>query len=155
MNRELLQDWVTALRSGKYNQGTEFLRSTVDEEDCYCATGVLCDISGIGEWRKHRDGTHSYVAVDGGGLPIGMASRFYVPVKLKDMLLEGRGDFIDADLMSIIKLSIDDDDDLEKIIELTGSEHGEVSIEHLNDMGWSFDSIADILEQDFEWFVTP
>ena len=153
MNKELLQDWVTALRSGKYNQGTEFLRRTVDEEDCYCATGVLCDISGVGEWRKRRDGTYSYVAVDEGGLPIGNSSMFSVPNKLQDMFLENRVSIYSTDLMEIIKCSIDGDE-FEKIIELTGSMYGEVSIEYLNDNGWSFDELADLLEQDFEWFVS-
>ena len=155
MNRELLQDWVTALRSGKYKQGEELLRQTLGEEDCYCATGVLCDISGIGKWLDYGDGTFAYVAVDGNEEPIGKSSMYHVPVDLKDMFLEGRGDFGDDNLMNIIKLSIDDDDDLEEIIELTGSEYGEVSIEDLNDSGWSFDSLADLLEQDFEWFVSP
>ena len=35
-------EWVKALRSGKYRQGTHVLRSTVDET--YCCLGVACDL---------------------------------------------------------------------------------------------------------------
>ena len=45
--------WVAALRSGKYKQGTGQLRT---EDDCYCCLGVLCDISGVGQWvRSEHD----------------------------------------------------------------------------------------------------
>ena len=35
-------EWVKALRSGKYRQGTHVLRSPVDET--YCCLGVACDL---------------------------------------------------------------------------------------------------------------
>lgn len=47
-NRELIQKWVTALRSGEYKQGRGHLR----DGDEYCCLGVLCDISGAGKWRN-------------------------------------------------------------------------------------------------------
>jgi hypothetical protein len=40
------QKWVDALRSGKYQQATSFLRNG----DRFCCLGVACDISGIGNW---------------------------------------------------------------------------------------------------------
>jgi len=40
MNSEIKEKWVTALRSGKYQQGTDFLRAN----DQYCCLGVLCDL---------------------------------------------------------------------------------------------------------------
>lgn len=42
INKELVKQWVEALRSGKYKQGRQALRNK-DEE--YCCLGVLCDIS--------------------------------------------------------------------------------------------------------------
>jgi hypothetical protein len=42
MDTELKQQWLTALRSGEYKQGREFMRCG----DAYCALGVLCAISG-------------------------------------------------------------------------------------------------------------
>ena len=40
MNPEVKQKWIDALRSGKYEQGSERLRSVSG----YCCLGVLCDI---------------------------------------------------------------------------------------------------------------
>lgn len=40
MDAEIKTKWVEALRSGKYEQGTEQLYS----EGKYCCLGVLCDI---------------------------------------------------------------------------------------------------------------
>ena len=40
MNPEVKQKWIDALRSGKYEQGSERLRSVTG----YCCLGVLCDL---------------------------------------------------------------------------------------------------------------
>jgi hypothetical protein len=50
MNRELKQQWIDALRSGKYRQGRGALRSDDGE---YCALGVLADISPDGDLEKN------------------------------------------------------------------------------------------------------
>lgn len=44
MKRELAERWAAALRSGKYKQGKNALRTG---KDTYCCLGVLCDIQGI------------------------------------------------------------------------------------------------------------
>jgi hypothetical protein len=49
MKQEIAEKWVAALRSGKYTQTKEMLRSN---EDRFCCLGVLCDISGLGEWLQ-------------------------------------------------------------------------------------------------------
>lgn len=41
MNEEIKNEWVTALRSGKYKQGKGCLRKSVNE---FCTLGVLCDL---------------------------------------------------------------------------------------------------------------
>lgn len=43
--------WVAALRSGKYKQcfGTLTYQTTPSHK-LFCAMGVACDISGLGEW---------------------------------------------------------------------------------------------------------
>jgi hypothetical protein len=41
MNIEFLREWADALESGKYKQGTGYLR---DIEDQYCCLGVACDL---------------------------------------------------------------------------------------------------------------
>jgi hypothetical protein len=40
MNTQIKQKWIDALRSGKYEQGSEKLRSGTG----YCCLGVLCDL---------------------------------------------------------------------------------------------------------------
>ena len=40
MNSKIKEVWINALRSGKYEQGSEKLRSVTG----YCCLGVLCDI---------------------------------------------------------------------------------------------------------------
>ena len=42
INKELVKQWVEALRSSKYKQGRQALRNRKDE---FCCLGVLCDIS--------------------------------------------------------------------------------------------------------------
>lgn len=42
MNPEIKTQWVTALRSGEYKQGSAALKDT---EDRYCCLGVLCDLA--------------------------------------------------------------------------------------------------------------
>ena len=42
MNPQIKQKWVSALRSGEYQQTKGFLR----KEDGFCCLGVLCDLYG-------------------------------------------------------------------------------------------------------------
>jgi hypothetical protein len=42
MNPQIKQKWVSALRSGEYQQGQYCLRT----EDKFCCLGVLCDLYG-------------------------------------------------------------------------------------------------------------
>jgi hypothetical protein len=53
---DILRKWVTALRSGSYNQGHSRLRNNGN----YCCLGVLCDISETGKWELYEEGDRSY-----------------------------------------------------------------------------------------------
>lgn len=44
MNAAVKKQWVEALRSGKYEQGTCALRKHNFGQDQYCCLGVLCDL---------------------------------------------------------------------------------------------------------------
>ncbi len=44
------QEWLAALRSGKYQQTEGILHSA--ETGGFCCLGVACDISGIGKWNE-------------------------------------------------------------------------------------------------------
>lgn len=46
MNREVIQQWVTALESGEYRQTTGTLRNIAEDgTPQYCCLGVLCDLA--------------------------------------------------------------------------------------------------------------
>jgi len=51
---DLQKNWLAALRSGKYKQGTGFLR---DKNDGYCCLGVLCDVAG---WQSELKAEKAY-----------------------------------------------------------------------------------------------
>lgn len=50
MNAEVKATWVADLRSGKYKQGRDYLRTA---EGTYCCLGVLCDRSPVGHWASN------------------------------------------------------------------------------------------------------
>ena len=58
------QQWVDALRSGKYKQGKLTLHP---KQDKYCCLGVACDISKKGFWTDYdqKNGHMNYVTPDG------------------------------------------------------------------------------------------
>lgn len=55
MNQEIKTKWLTALRSGKYEQGKGFLKNL---DNNFCCLGVLCDIAikenpELGKWVEN------------------------------------------------------------------------------------------------------
>lgn len=55
----ILNEWVAALRSGKYKQGQRYLRSC---NDTYCCLGVLLDIERV-QWET-TEGYDAYYAMN-------------------------------------------------------------------------------------------
>ena len=58
MNPQIKQKWVSALRSGDYQQGRNYLRT----DNGFCCLGVLCDLYGKEnnvEWNFVNNG-HNY-----------------------------------------------------------------------------------------------
>lgn len=45
MNPEIKKEWVAALRSGEYKQGTRYLHRTYSDGDVFCCLGVLCELA--------------------------------------------------------------------------------------------------------------
>lgn len=50
-----IEQWALALESGKYPQTRGALRKSRG----FCCLGVLCDISGLGEWSKYNEYCYS------------------------------------------------------------------------------------------------
>lgn len=48
LSQEQFTNWLVALRSGEYNQGTLLLRTENEASECaHCCLGVLCEVSGF------------------------------------------------------------------------------------------------------------
>lgn len=56
MRKDIADQWIAALRSGKYQQGHGALRSG----DKFCCLGVLCDILGTPITRVAPSGVYNY-----------------------------------------------------------------------------------------------
>jgi hypothetical protein len=54
MKKHVKKKWLNALRSGNYTQGTDRL---VDDDDNFCCLGVLCNIApeSAGKWTSYQD----------------------------------------------------------------------------------------------------
>lgn len=118
MNQEVKAKWVAALRSGKYEQTYTLLH---DGGGCYCCLGVLCDISGLGQWVERPDGAPEYV--------VGAFSADDIP---PHAVLDWAG--FEAGPKTILRIpsvSIDDVDN---------------QLHDHNDAGRSFAAIADAIE---------
>lgn len=75
MNREVMEKWVTALRSGKYEQVAGELRAPVSAREPqhygYCCLGVLCELHrqelddpADGQWGTNRSDNATYMGTD-------------------------------------------------------------------------------------------
>jgi hypothetical protein len=62
MDAEIKTKWVKALRSGKYKQGSNYLRRGND----FCCLGVLCDIVEPDAWRPASESDHGVFCHNGG-----------------------------------------------------------------------------------------
>ena len=61
MNREARDKWTAALRSGKYEQGYDYLNSN----DYYCCLGVLCEVAIESGLEIEVDASHPATRYDG------------------------------------------------------------------------------------------
>lgn len=55
--QEIIDKWIAALRSGKYEQGIEVLGSQFGGKETYCCLGVLCDVVGLPKEQWFDNGT--------------------------------------------------------------------------------------------------
>jgi len=115
MKQKIAEKWVKALRSGKYKQTKHSLK----DDNGYCCLGVLCEISGMGEFKKReellKNKFYQYITeteTDGVVLPALVMS--WSGIQSVD------GDFRDENLTA------------------------------MNDCGFSFKKIADIIEKNYK-----
>ena len=56
MDKQVKAQWLTALRSGHYKQGHEWLR----RNNAYCCLGVLCNLYDATQWRPSNGNGELY-----------------------------------------------------------------------------------------------
>lgn len=119
-----VSEWTTALRSGKYIQGTRALKK-VNEQTQNCCLGVLCEIMGLMEEADHPERLYHIAFFVHGGtrsastIPNGLARELGVTdsIRLNGYVMYGN----------------------EKLYTLT----------QLNDSGATFEEIAEVIEAFF------
>jgi len=123
MKQGILKEWLAALRSGDYEQGNGYLRTSADE---FCCLGVLCDLA-------HKAGVVSCeVSEDGAD-----ASYRYGGI-------HGLGDFLPQEVRGWAQL-----DDWDVIVDAPSTYgHGRTTVSKMNDNDSSFADIADALEKE-------
>lgn len=135
--RKNLAEWVAELRSGKYGQAKDYLR----EGDKYCCLGVLCNMVNPEGWTKDGMGTsQAYRFQDGGLLTPGPNSAFSFGLR------NSRGAFITTEeiLKQFPKIAL-----VPAVASAApfGTLVGRVvGLTDLNDFGFSFQEIADVIE---------
>lgn len=141
MDKNIKEKWVAALRSGEYKQANGVLR---DEWGGFCCLGVLCDLA------------------DKEGLPL----RVYPPEPDVDWSAVRAGDVPEPKNGSAAAWIYDENEELppESVVEWAGlptdnptvdapedanafiGNNGKTTLADLNDHGFSFSAIADIIE---------
>lgn len=138
MNPEVKALWVTALRSGEYQQGQGVLR----RNDHYCCLGVLCELAVAAEGVDV-----SHVARKTNTVGVDNKTTTYTNHRYDD----------EATVLPPAVLEWSGLDHSNPDTSVTASEVPKparspntlVSVAELNDGGWSFEQIADVIERDF------
>jgi len=125
MDKDIKTQWVGALRSGEYTQGTGQLREGSEEEaGAYCCLGVLCTLydkaMGGDCWEYDSGGTATRYAHKG--------EKNYPSCAVMDW----------AGLWDVVP------DGGENTVRIGRDDIGQLAI--LNDEGKSFEEIADLIE---------
>lgn len=124
MNPEVKQKWIDALRSGKYEQGSERLRSVSG----YCCLGVLCDL-----YAQEHNTQWEFRGNEETNL---QPQDYWYFGDQSEFLPESVREWAELILYNPI-LRVEGDDEMFELNE-------EVST--LNDEGYSFSTIADLIE---------
>lgn len=130
MKKEVLSKWIEALRSGDYTRGEGYLCRTDDDGDeLHCCLGVLCELAikdGVKITKAYRDEDETIVSFNDyqDFLPEEVATWAGLPHKNPSVEHLSGGDFEDFELTE--------------------------PLSDLNDQGYSFQQIAEILETNWK-----
>ena len=132
----LRERWIEALRSGEYERTISMLRH---ESNKFCCLGVLCDISNVGTWKPAEDKGYYRYVID--------SAKFsaYLPYMIVDSI-GAAGATVPFDIEKISNVTLK-----EEIYSIPGVTDS-CSLSTLNDSGFTFEQIADLLENEPQAF---
>lgn len=137
----VIEKWVAALRSGKYQQGVSYLRSKFEGGEKHCCLGVLCDVTEGIEWKERQTADHTHWAAAFNN----SFSTSVVPVTLASAIhLKTTGHFAMKDVSEKWQKRIN------KLRGKFGGDH--CMLITLNDLGMPFNEIADLIDENREAF---
>lgn len=147
VNQEKINEWTAALRSGKYKQAIGVLAAS--QQDTYCCLGLLCVLSG-GEVVDNPDLVETGVPGAANPKAIEMGGQKYEGLPPVEMVEALGFDLRDAlvveqsfNALPVWDMHPDWGDVMGQDDEPLQSEH---SIAALNDGGFTFEQIADIID---------
>lgn len=130
MNKDVKALWLTALRSGEYQQTTGTLRSP----NGYCCLGVLCDLAvKAGVEVSVAKAEYSENTIYGG-----LMSTLPRPVREWAGMVSDSGNLVDV--IEIAEYENDEEIDVEYAYTLIDLNDG---------AGYTFEQIADVIEEQF------
>lgn len=136
MKEDIKNQWIEALRSGKYKQGPTYLRQRgrENEPDRFCCLGVLCDILRPEGWEMEISGLDHWVNFNGNRGVISL------DVQLASGLRSSLGNvYLPNDVAGLLESR------------LLINEDNETNLARLNDKGrLDFNQIADFIEANWE-----
>lgn len=136
MDSEIKARWIAALRSGEFAQGAGWLRTDGDDESRYCCLGVLCEMA-------TQDGTiPPFSPRDGYGGQFTMPSllvRAWSNADRNDIPYGNRDWLVAVDDATKAAMSP------AAVLEIV---NGTASVAVLNDDGFTFEQIANLIEAD-------
>lgn len=139
-------EWIAELRSGRRKQGTGTLRYQIGKHIAECCLGVYCDINPAFEWINNQDEDDSRFEakmVDSDGVP--SSSMTTIPSEYADEVLgwpNNNGRFV-------IPLPEHKHGPLQGQDLASGFTNDTFFLTELNDCGFTFPQIADVIEYFF------
>ena len=131
MNTEVKQKWIDALRSGKYEQGSEKLRSVQG----YCCLGVLCDL-----YSKEQGAEWEFRGITETNL---QSQDYWYFEDQSEFLPESVRDWAGLPVGNpSVRVDVTDNDDEDDWF------YNE-EIANLNDSGYTFNELSKLIEQQF------
>jgi hypothetical protein len=124
VNPEIKAQWVAALRSGEYDQGSGVLLRVIEGEKFHCCLGVLCDLAvkaGL-EMRVHTYSGDSHIVE-----------------------FDGYEDFLPIKVVDWAGLESQNPKTRQEVDGMTLN----ASLTYLNDNTMTFEEIANVIERDF------